>query len=37
MVDLVKIDVLQKGVNIGGHFCHFFNRNQNYNFCKLRG
>jgi len=26
MVDWVKSGVLQKGVNMGGHFCHFFNR-----------
>jgi len=26
MVDRVKIEVLQKGVNMEGHFCHFFKR-----------
>jgi len=26
MVDQVKIDVLQKGVDMGGHFCHYFNK-----------
>ena len=37
MVDWVKIDVLQKGVNMGVTFAIFFNREKNYNFCKLRG
>jgi len=24
MVDWVKIDILQNGVDMGNHFCHFF-------------
>jgi len=39
MVDSVKIDVLQKGVDMGGHFCHFFRLNCTFgplSFQKLR-
>jgi len=37
MVDSVKIDVLQKGVDMGVTFAIFLIGGQNCNFCKLRG
>ena len=37
-VDWVKIDSLQKGVDMRGHFCHYFLiGGENCNLCKVRG
>jgi len=37
MIDQVKINVLQNGVDMGVTFAIFLIRRQNYNFYKLKG